>query len=61
MNEYDTKPTLETIVKMIQALDEKMTARFDALDKRLAAIDRRIDRLAGDFYTLRADLAETGT
>jgi hypothetical protein len=55
---YETKPTLETILERINALDVKMDRRFDALESRLEAVETLVDRVSSVIYETRADVRE---
>jgi len=64
-DEYQTKPTLETILERINAVAQtveglraEMEQRFDALDVRLDRIEGVAFETKGNFHTLRADFNE---
>ncbi len=59
---YDTKPTLETLLERINALEERLNARADRMEERIGV---RLDRIEGavhdtqsKFHLLRADFNE---
>jgi hypothetical protein len=62
---YDTKPTIETVLESINALRTEMLAGFATINKRLDAMEIRLDRLEGfahqtqsEVSYLRADFRE---
>ena len=68
-DEAQTKPTLETILerinaldakfeKRIDALDAKFEKRFDALEQRLESVESLVDRVASTAYDTRAEVRE---
>ena len=42
MSEYDTKPTIETVLEAIQRLQNAMVDQFEGISKRLDGIDREM-------------------
>ncbi len=57
MDEFKTKPMLETILEKLNALEAKMDARFDALDNRMMTLERRIYKLEGIVADIRSDVS----
>lgn len=57
MDEFKTKPMLETILETLNALEAKMDARFDALDNRMMTLERRIYKLEGIVADIRSDVS----
>ncbi|PYS76535.1 MAG: hypothetical protein DMF67_17365 [Acidobacteria bacterium] len=70
---YSTKPTIETVLERINALDEKLSARVDGFEKRIEEritsfeerVGIRLDRIESEvkkthseFYDMRADFTE---
>ena len=56
---YDTKPTIETVLELISALDAKVDRRFDALEKRFERIEIRLDKIESIALEARAIANET--
>jgi hypothetical protein len=59
---YGTKPTIETVLERINALDENLIARLVSFEERVGI---RLDRMESvihdtkaNFHTLRADFNE---
>lgn len=55
--QYDTKPTLETLLEMLREMREEMRAGFASVNQRLDSLDRKIGVLSKDLIDVRADLA----
>ena len=59
---YDTKPTIETVLERINALDQTLNARMDKLQDqvniRLDRIESEVKKTHSEFYDLRADFRE---
>ncbi len=59
---YDTKPTLETLLARMAAMEERLNARIDGMEERIGVRLDRIEGVAhetkGNFHTLRADFNE---
>jgi len=49
--EYDTKPTLETLLERLAQMDERLSARLERIETQL-------DRVASAAYETRADVRE---
>ena len=59
---YDTKPTIETVLERIVALEQGINARIDKMEERLGV---RLDRIESEvklthseLYSMRADFTE---
>ena len=52
-NDPTTKPTIETILERISALEGNMSRRFDALEVRLDRIETHLDRVASATFETR--------
>lgn len=59
---YDTKPTIETVLELINALGKDMHTRIDNLEEklniRLDRIESEVKQTRSEFLTLRADFTE---
>ncbi|PYS49040.1 MAG: hypothetical protein DMF68_11280 [Acidobacteria bacterium] len=59
---YDTKPTIETVLERINALDQTLNVRIDKLQDqvniRLDRIESEVKKTHSEFYDLRADFRE---
>ncbi|HKC62392.1 MAG TPA: hypothetical protein VKB86_02085 [Pyrinomonadaceae bacterium] len=59
---YDTKPTIETVLERINALDQTLNVRIDKLQDqvniRLNRIESEVKKTHSEFYDLRADFRE---
>jgi archaellum component FlaC len=69
---YETKPTIETVIRMLAEFRDEMRAGFKRMDERFGGLERkledfdvRLDRVASDasktrseFLELRADFRE---
>ena len=61
-DDLTTKPTIETILERLAAMEgrlvERMDARFDALEERVERLESSVDRFAAAAYEARADIRE---
>ncbi|HEV7860661.1 MAG TPA: hypothetical protein VGO91_18725 [Pyrinomonadaceae bacterium] len=71
-SEYNTAPTIETVLERIEALSQEMRAGFAITDQRLTALEERFDKFDvrlvriesevksthSEMFTLRADFKE---
>jgi hypothetical protein len=61
-DEMNTKPTIETVLERINALDQKLTTELQSLrsemEKGFRRLDRSFDHLAGELVRLRSDQHE---
>ena len=62
-DEMTTKPTIETVLERIDALEKKMderfdkvAGRFDDVDGRFDSVDNKIDCVANIFHSTNADI-----
>ena len=55
---YDTKPTLETVLKELAGVEERLTKRFDALEIRFDRTDSLVHQTRSELLALRADFNE---
>jgi hypothetical protein len=47
MTDYNTNPTIETVLERIEALGMEMRAGFAAINTRLDRLEAKLDRLNG--------------
>ena len=43
-DDMNTRPTIETILEAIRAVDQKLDRRIDALEQRFDALEQKVDR-----------------
>lgn len=59
-DELTTKPTIETVLERISALDQKVDERMNALDQkvdeRFESMDNEMDQLIRATHSTRADV-----
>jgi predicted nucleic acid-binding Zn-ribbon protein len=53
---YDTKPTIETVIEMLQEFRASVESRLDSIERKLAQIDIRFDRLEADSHKTRSEM-----
>ncbi|MEK6324595.1 MAG: hypothetical protein AABN33_23380 [Acidobacteriota bacterium] len=57
-----TQPTITAVFRLLQDLDKRFNARFEALENRLGAVETRLDqletRLSRDFVGIDAHFVE---
>src|SRR6185436_637497 len=59
-DEMTTKPTIETVLERISALDKRSESRFDQLEAQMTArfeqVDTEIDRVASVAHTTKGEM-----
>lgn len=55
---YDTKPTIETVLERIEELRGEMRAGFAQIDGRVKKVEHKISLLNEDVLELRGDMRE---
>ena len=58
MTEYDTNPTIETVLEKIETLRTEMHMRFDNIFKRLRRQQDIVDTFIEEVIEMRRDLKE---
>lgn len=56
---YDTKPTIETVLDRLADFRSSIESRFDRFETRLTAIEDGIVKLNDKFETLAIEIMET--
>ncbi len=55
---YQTKPTIETILERINALDERLGVRLDRIESEVKQTHSELYALRADFTELKAAIKE---
>jgi len=51
-----TKPTLETVLERINALDQKLEGRMEGLEARIGGVENQVSALRSGITSLRSDM-----
>ncbi len=61
MEDQTTKPTIETVLERMGAMEDRISHRFSSVDVRLDRIESLAHSTRGEMLELRADFKELRT